>query len=113
MLISDFTLTQNINIGDSVIYGLSTKLVNIQKGDYILFLNSVWSEIMQVTSINLSSNSLMVNRPFQQYAFLISDPTVTMFWNDPVYFQPILLNFGENIVNYPVLFQIAVKYLNT
>lgn len=112
MIMDDFTLTHSINTGDTVIYGITSHNTDIKKGDYILIKNDVWSEIFQITAINLSTDSYTVSRPFTHYEFLESDSSVKVYWNRRVFFQPILLNNGQNLVNYPILFNVEVKYLN-
>lgn len=112
MIISDFTLTANIDTGDNAIYGITSKVTDIKRGDYILIKNDVYSEIFKITSVNISGNSYSVTRPFQHYEFLASDDSIKAYWCKRIFFQPILLNYGEHLINYPVLFNLAVKYLN-
>lgn len=112
MILSDFTLTHSISTGDNIIYGITGSITDIKHGDYILIKNAVYSEIFKVTGVNVSENSFIVSRPYTKYEFLTADDTVKVFWNKRIFFQPIMLNFGENLVNYPVLFNLEVKYLN-
>lgn len=112
MLLSDFTLTHSIDTGDNVIYGQTAHNTEIKKGDFLLVKNDVWSEIFQITDMNLGAGSWNVTRPFKKYEFLSSDPSIKVYRNRNIFFQPILLNYGDNLVNYPILFNVEVKYLN-
>lgn len=112
MYVSDFTLTYNLNSSDTVLWGVTSKVTDIKKGDWMLLKNDVWSEIFQVLDVNVSQNSYSISRPFKHYEFLSSDDSVKLYWNKRIFMQPILLNFGENLINYPVLFNLEVKYLN-
>ena len=112
MYVSDFTMTHNLNTSDNVLFGVTSKVTDIKKGDWLLIKNAVYSEIVQVLDINVAQNSYSISRPFKKYEFLMSDDTIKLYWNKRVYLQPILLNFGQNRVNYPVLFNLEVKYLN-
>lgn len=112
MMISDFTLTHSIDTGDNVIYGETSINTDIKKGDFLLIKNDVWSEIFQITDMNLGVGSQNVSRPFRKYEFLSSDPSIKVYLNRKILFQPILLNSGDNLVNYPMLFNMEVKYLN-
>lgn len=112
MVVGDFTMTASLDTGDGVLYANTVRSTDIKKGDYILLKNDVWSEIMMVTDINLSAGSYTVSRPFKKYEFLSSDQSVKAYINRKILFQPILLNVGDNLVNYPVLFNVEVKYLN-
>lgn len=105
-------MTQNINTGSNAIYGITSRITDVRKGDYILIKNDVYSEIFRVTSINIGNNSYSVDRPYTKYEFLSSDDSIKAYLNKPIFFQPIILNFGENSVNYPILFMFEIKYLN-
>jgi hypothetical protein len=112
MLMSDFTLTSNIDTGSNSIHFITSNVTDIKKGDYILIKNDVYNEIFKITDINISQNTYSVSREYKKYEFLSSDDTIKAYWCKRIMFQPILLTFGEHLVNYPVLFNLHVKYLN-
>jgi len=79
MLISDFTLTQNVNTGSSVIYALTSLVTDIKNGDYMLLKNDVYSEIFKVVGVNISQNSYTVERPYQKKEFLVADSSIQAY----------------------------------
>jgi hypothetical protein len=79
MYVDDFTLTQNINTGDSVIYGYTSMVTDIVSGDYLLIKNDVYYEIVKVVTVNIAQNSYTVERPYQKREFLTSDDSVKLY----------------------------------
>lgn len=79
MYVNDFTLSQNINTGDSVIYGYTSMITDIKVGDYILIKNDVYYEIFKILGVNISENSYSVERPYQKKEFLTSDDSVKLY----------------------------------
>lgn len=79
MILNDFTLITNFNSGDNALWGKTSKVTDIKPGDYLLIKNAVYSEVIQITNVNLSQNSYGVNRPFTHYDFLQSDSTIQVY----------------------------------
>jgi len=104
-LISDATLTQNVEYSSTVLYLDTTRFVDFRRGDWIVLRNSVWNEAMRIETINSNNHTLTVYRPFTHQNFLSSDNSVKVFLNMPVYFQSFIFTDGNNSggVNAPVV----------